>query len=79
MPPRSLERSCADGEKLKAVHYINQFFGQIGGEDAAGTGIRTEEKAVGPGLAFRLRWATGRRSSRRSSAATTRPQKTLEV
>ncbi len=37
-------------EKLRAVHYINQFFGQIGGEDAAGIGVRTEEKAVGPGL-----------------------------
>lgn len=37
-------------EKLRVVHYINQFFGQIGGEDAASTGIRTEEKPVGPGL-----------------------------
>jgi glycine reductase len=39
-------------EKLRVVHYINQFFGQIGGEDAASTGIRTEEKPVGPGLSL---------------------------
>jgi len=37
-------------EKLRVVHYINQFFGQIGGEDAASTGIHIEAKPVGPGL-----------------------------
>ena len=40
-------------EKLRVVHYINQFFGQIGGEDAASIGIRTEEGPVGPGLGLK--------------------------
>jgi len=37
-------------DKLRVVHYINQFFGQIGGEEAAGTGISVENAPVGPGL-----------------------------
>lgn len=36
--------------KIKIVHYINQFFGQIGGEQHAGVGISVREGAVGPGL-----------------------------
>jgi glycine reductase len=36
-------------EKLRVVHYINQFFGQAGGEEAASTGIRTELVPIGPG------------------------------
>ncbi|SHH60313.1 glycine reductase [Sporobacter termitidis DSM 10068] len=47
-------------EKLRVVHYINQFFGQLGGEDAASTGIRTETKPVGPGLS--LQAALGERA-----------------
>lgn len=39
-------------EKLKAVHYINQFFSQIGGEDMASTGIQVFEKPLGPGIAL---------------------------
>ena len=37
-------------EKLRIIHYINQFFGQIGGEEAAGVGVRVETKPIGPGL-----------------------------
>ena len=37
-------------EKLRVVHYINQFFGQFGGEEAAGMGVETALKPVGPGL-----------------------------
>jgi glycine/betaine/sarcosine/D-proline reductase family selenoprotein B len=37
-------------DKLRVVHYVNQFFGQIGGEDAASTGIHTESKPIGPGI-----------------------------
>ncbi len=37
---------------LRVVHYINQFFGQIGGEDKAGTGITVKAGPVGPGLAL---------------------------
>jgi glycine reductase len=37
-------------DKLRVVHYVNQFFGQIGGEEAADTGVQTVSGAVGPGL-----------------------------
>lgn len=39
-------------KKLKVVHYLNQFFGQIGGEDKADIAPRLEEGAVGPGNAI---------------------------
>ncbi len=38
--------------KFKVVHYINQFFGQIGGEDMADFPAEKREGHVGPGLAF---------------------------
>jgi glycine reductase len=38
--------------KLKVVHYLNQFFGQIGGEDKADVGPLKKDGAVGPGLLF---------------------------
>lgn len=37
-------------KKLRAVHYINQFFAQLGGEDTASVGIQVHEQALGPGL-----------------------------
>jgi betaine reductase len=38
--------------KLKVVHYVNQFFGQVGGEDKADTGFMVKGGPVGPGLAL---------------------------
>jgi len=39
--------------KIRVVHYINQFFAQIGGEEKADYPIELREgTAVGPGLAF---------------------------
>jgi glycine/betaine/sarcosine/D-proline reductase family selenoprotein B len=38
------------GEMKKAIHYINQFFGQIGGEDKADFEPEIREGVVGPGL-----------------------------
>jgi glycine reductase len=38
--------------KLRIVHYINQFFGQIGGEEKADIPPRVEDGAVGPGNGF---------------------------
>jgi len=35
---------------IRVVHYINQFFGQIGGEEQANIGPRVIEGAVGPGI-----------------------------
>ena len=37
---------------LRVVHYLNQFFGQIGGEDKAGTEPLKRDGPVGPGLLF---------------------------
>jgi len=34
---------------VRIVHYLNQFFGQTGGEDKAGSGPLVREGAVGPG------------------------------
>lgn len=38
---------------LGVVHYLNQFFGQIGGEDKAHAGLQVKAGAVGPGLALK--------------------------
>ncbi len=37
-------------DKIRVVHYINQFFAGMGGEDTANVGVSVEEKPVGPGL-----------------------------
>ncbi|HOL18274.1 MAG TPA: glycine/betaine/sarcosine/D-proline family reductase selenoprotein B, partial [Bacillota bacterium] len=42
----------AEHKKLRVVHYLNQFFGQIGGEDMAGVAPLVKEGPVGPGLAL---------------------------
>ena len=39
--------------KIRIVHYLNQFFGQVGGEDKADTPPFVKEGAVGPGTAFK--------------------------
>ena len=40
----------------KVVHYINQFFAQIGGEEMAHIAPELREGAVGPGTAFDAAW-----------------------
>ena len=35
---------------MRIVHYINQFFGQIGGEEAAGHPLEVRKGSVGPGI-----------------------------
>ena len=37
---------------LRVVHYINQFYGGIGGEEKADVKPELREGAVGPGLAI---------------------------
>ena len=34
---------------MRIVHYLNQFFGGLGGEEKAGVGLETRAEAVGPG------------------------------
>ncbi len=38
--------------KVRVVHYLNQFFGQIGGEEKADLPPTVKEGPLGPGLAF---------------------------
>ena len=38
--------------KLKVLHYINQFYAGIGGEEAAGHKAEIREGILGPGMAF---------------------------
>ncbi len=38
--------------KIRVVHYLNQFFGQVGGEDKAGTEPFAKDGPIGPGLAL---------------------------
>ena len=37
---------------IRVVHYLNQFFGGVGGEDQADLRPRVVEGAVGPGRAI---------------------------
>jgi len=36
-------------EQLRCLHYVNQFFGQLGGEEKANTPLKVVEGPVGPG------------------------------
>lgn len=36
--------------KMRVVHYLNQFFGQIGGEEKANEGFIVKEGPIGPGV-----------------------------
>ena len=40
------------GQPARIVHYVNQFFGGIGGEDKADTPLKVREGPVGPGRAL---------------------------
>jgi len=47
-----MRANAMTGKKLRAVHYLNQFFGQMGGEDKADIGFMIKAGPVGPGLAL---------------------------
>ena len=40
------------GSPFRAVHYLNQFFGQIGSEEKANTPPLKKAGAIGPGRLF---------------------------
>jgi len=46
---------------LRVVHYVNQFFGGIGGEDHAHVGVTVKAGAVGPGRALEMALGDGAR------------------
>lgn len=39
-------------DKFKVLYYVNQFFGQIGGEDKAGMEPEFKKEAIGPAMGF---------------------------
>src|SRR5688572_27042450 len=39
-------------QKIRVVHYLNQFFAQIGGEEKADIGLALKDGPVGPGRAL---------------------------
>lgn len=41
---------------FRAVHYVNQFFGGLGGEDKADVGPSVRQGAVGPGIPLVKHW-----------------------
>lgn len=38
--------------KFNILYYVNQFFGQIGGEEQAGTAPIFKEEVIGPAVGF---------------------------
>ena len=46
---------------LRVVHYVNQFFGGIGGEEQAHVGVTVKAGAVGPGRALEAALGDGAR------------------
>jgi len=42
--------SLIEEKPVKVIHYINQFFGGVGGEEAAGVGFDVRSGPVGPGM-----------------------------
>ena len=42
--------------KLKVVHYINQFFANIGGEEMAHVPAEKRAGHVGPGMGLQKEW-----------------------
>ena len=57
--------------KYKIVHYINQFFAGIGGEEKADYTPELREGVVGPGMGLRLHWERIMKSYQPLSAVTT--------
>ncbi|MGO1479215.1 glycine/betaine/sarcosine/D-proline family reductase selenoprotein B, partial [Senegalia sp. (in: firmicutes)] len=39
-------------EKFKVLYYVNQFFGQVGGEDKASMEAEFKREAIGPAMGF---------------------------
>lgn len=46
--------------EIRIVHYINQFFAGIGGEDHAHVGVEVREGAIGPGKLIEQKFEQGR-------------------
>ena len=55
-------------EPLRVVHYLNQFFGGIGGEEQADVGVSVRAEPVGPGRALQSALGDGARVDRPPSS-----------
>ena len=55
---------------MKVVHYLNQFFAGLGGEEAAGTPPQRIDGAVGPGRGLGIDVASRSPAATTSSAST---------
>src|SRR5262249_27031365 len=49
------------GNEVRVLHYLNQFFGGIGGEDKADMGLEVRQGAVGPGIPLEMEMQGGGR------------------
>ncbi len=47
--PSPVPAAAPEGGPVRVVHYINQFFAGLGGEDIAGAGVAVQPGPVGPG------------------------------
>ena len=63
--------------KYKIVHYLNQFFGGIGGEDKADFQPEVREEIIGPGMALNAGLAMIMRLLQQLSVVTTILEKIL--
>ena len=63
--------------ELRVVHYLNQFFAGMGGEDKAGIGPRVMEGATGPGRAVQM--ALGERGKVMIQRLTPSPSSGLSI
>src|SRR5690348_17016531 len=51
-PPTQSQRRMAMAQPLRVVHYVNRFFGGIGGEDTARCGVSLADGVVGASCAL---------------------------
>ena len=58
-------------DKIRVVHYLNQFFAQFGGEEIADIAPGFKDGPIGPGRALSKRWGRRAKSSLPAFAATT--------
>src|SRR5262245_1332628 len=47
-----MRREAAMDKPLRVIHYVNQFFGGLGGEEVANVGVSVRNGAVGAGRAL---------------------------
>src|SRR6266852_3911370 len=54
--PNETTQRTSQGSPVRVVHYLNQFFGGIGGEQHADHPVEVRAGAIGPGRALERDW-----------------------